>query len=190
MSHSTSRSTLNTPWQDAQGGWVCPRCGRADFSHRMGVLGHMRTCKVEAMWEQPVALGNANQAPRFASYRPAQQQEAPPAWFASEMMRLHSRFDAAEGRVQALEKFTGNHNHHLRLQLAGAAGVGPVAAREWIPGVPNVLTFIGGLGVTALILGWFSRSDESVRQVKRLGDVAGSATKVVSGVKTFRAFLT
>lgn len=142
------------------------------------------------MWEQPVALGPATQAPRFASYQRPPQHEAPPAWFAAEMMRLHSRFDAAEGRVQALEKYAGNHNNHLRLQLAGAAGVGPVAAREWIPGVPNVLTFIGGLGVTAFILGWFSRSDESVRQVKRLGDVAGSATKVVSGVKTFRAFLT
>jgi len=187
---STNRSTLNTPWQDAQGAWVCPRCGRADFAHRMGVLGHMRTCKVEAMWEQPVALGNANQAPRFSAYRPAQQHEAPPAWFAAEMMRLHSRFDAAEGRVQALEKYTGNHNHHLRLQLAGAAGVGPVAAREWIPGIPNVVTALGGLVAAAAVFGFFSRSDESVRQVKRLGDVAGSATKVVSGVKTLRGFLT
>ncbi|MBM4098221.1 MAG: hypothetical protein FJ261_15880 [Planctomycetes bacterium] len=150
----------------------------------------MRTCKVEAMWEQPVALGNANQAPRFSAYRPAQQHEAPPAWFAAEMMRLHSRFDAAEGRVQALEKYTGNHNHHLRLQLAGAAGVGPVAAREWIPGIPNVVTALGGLVAAAAVFGFFSRSDESVRQVKRLGDVAGSATKVVSGVKTLRGFLT
>lgn len=190
MSHSTSRSTLNTPWQDAQGGWVCPRCGRADFSHRMGVLGHMRTCKVETMWEQPVALGPATQAPRFASYQRPPQHEAPPAWFAAEMMRLHSRFDAAEGRVQALEKYTGNHNNHLRLQLAGAAGVGPVAAREWIPGIHNGLVILGGLVAAAAAFGFFSSSDERVARVKRVGEIAGSASKVISTTKTLRGFLT
>jgi len=180
-------SPLNSPWQDAAGAWVCPRCQRANFKSRHAVLGHLRTCPVSKMLE-PVVMGSVTPSPRFAAYRPATPQEVPPAWFSAEMMRLHSRFDAAEGRVQALERYTGNHLSHARLQLAGAGGAAPQSDTVW--GIPTKWLFLGGAVVAGgFVLGVFSRSDTGVAQAKRIGDVAGAGTKLLSAGKTLKGLL-
>ena len=180
-------SPLNAPWQDSAGAWCCPRCQRATFKSRMAVLGHLRTCPVSGMLE-PVVLGPATQAPRFSSYQRQPQHEAPPAWFAAEMMRLHSRFDAVEGRTQALERFTGNHLSHARIQLAGAGGAAAPSDSVW--GIPTKWLFLGGAVVAGLfVLGVFSRSDTGVAQAKRIGDVAGAGTKLLSAGKTLKGLL-
>lgn len=177
-------SPLNKPWQDEAGAWCCPRCQRASFKSHMSVVGHMRTCRVEDM-TRPVVLGPVSSSPYPgpSSMRPASPEDAPP-WFASAMMRLDSRLAASEARVQQLERYTGNHLTHARMQLAGAGGAARSSSGLWGLEPKHILFAV--LGVAALFV---MTRDGGGDALRRGADNLASVAKMGNAVKTLKGFL-
>lgn len=160
--------------------WCCPRCQRANFKSHMGVLGHMRSCSVEDMM-RPVVLGEAS-APLSSKHRPS-MEDAPP-WFASAMLRLDARLASSEARVQQLERYTGNHLTHARIQLAGAGGASSGAGLLGNIKTEHIILAVVVIGAFAFLSGG-DRTDGLKRGAEGLQSLARMGT----AVKTLKGFL-
>ena len=137
------------PYQDADGQWCCPACGRArGFASKMAVLGHLRHCRPGAPKLDGILAPKEAPPTSNVIHLPSPGEVTTVAL----LSQMQAQMQALQAQQQEIGRAVGNHIQHLGAANAAAKAAPPVVQEASLWSNPWVIggTVAAGLGMAYL----------------------------------------